>query len=112
MKVFASAIEFTISIVCVTLTSTCARGTAYCEKYSQYAKMIVFPAQMPAGGDLRILLATRTMQSVRCAVFGRVTRAINPLHAYTIFDKIFYLLYLSLYNFTERDCVRDLEYLL
>ena len=27
------------------------------------------------------LLATRTMQSVRCAVFGRVTRAIKfPLH--------------------------------
>ena len=32
-------------------------------------QMTVFPAQTPARGDLRTLLATRTMQSVRCAVF-------------------------------------------
>ena len=30
-----------------------------------------------AGGDLRTLLATRTKQSVRCILFGRVTRAIT-----------------------------------
>ena len=28
-----------------------------------------FPGETPGGGDLRTLLATRTMQSVRCAIF-------------------------------------------
>ena len=39
-------------------------------------QMNCFSAQKPTGGDLRTLLATCTMQSVRCAVFG-VTRAIT-----------------------------------
>ena len=42
-------------------------------------QMIVLPAQTPAGEDLLAFLATRTMQSVRCAVFGRVTRVITSL---------------------------------
>lgn len=53
-----------------------AQRTAYCEFifiYSQNAND-VYPAQVPVGEDLRTLLATRTMQSVRSAV-GRVTRA-------------------------------------
>lgn len=36
-----------------------------------------FSVQTPGGGDLRFLLATRTVQPVRCAVFGRVPRAIT-----------------------------------
>ena len=34
--------------------------------------MTVFQAKTPAGEDLQTLLATHTMQSVRCAVFGRI----------------------------------------
>ena len=39
--------------------------------------MTVFQAQTPGGKDLQTLLATRTMQSVRCAVFSRITRGIK-----------------------------------
>ena len=46
-----------------------AQRTAYCE---------FFPAQTPAEGEIRTLLATRMTQSVRGADFGRVS-----LHTHT-----------------------------
>ena len=61
----------------------CARGTAHSVlqiKFIFAMQMTVFPAQTPAGGNLRTIIATRTMQSVRCAVFGRVKRAITNLN--------------------------------
>ena len=36
-------------------------------------QMTIFPAQTPAGEVLRTLLATRTMQSVRCTVKRAIT---------------------------------------
>ena len=38
---------------------------------------MTFPGETRAGGDLQTLLATRIMKSVRCVVFGRVTRAVT-----------------------------------
>ena len=49
----------------------CGRATGH--------NVLRLPSETPAGGDLRTLLSTHTMQSVRCAVFDRVTRAITNL---------------------------------
>ena len=43
--------------------------------------MQMTPGETPVGGDLRTLTATRTKQTVRCALVGRVTRAITCMRA-------------------------------
>ena len=48
-----------------------AQRPAYCE---------FFPAQTPAEGNLRTLLATSKMQSVRCADFGSVKPPTHTRH--------------------------------